>query len=299
MILTLLLVSNILTFDNAADGSDGFITKNGFWRGLATQNNASHLDTGGAGGRAMQFMLDRGHMSVYRTLMKRLDGTRSHRESLLQSFKGSLDIEMSAGVGTKIAATIYQHRGEFEKGSTSLADGRVINDITTDMLLPFVSFEGDTRAYQQDPNFQIPLAFRGITLDQDFDNPFSRSSTTAANSVPHSDLDDLAAIIRTAEYDQRYLGAANGFNLRSDLDAKIDNISNSSTSPLPIVTDPIDAASVGINPGDPLVYPNSNNNRYTTRIRAAVTLALVNPGSLYITVGGGLGGWDDHNNGTD
>jgi hypothetical protein len=104
--------------------------------------------------------------------------------------------------------------------------------------------------------------------------------------------------MRTAEYDQRYLGAANGFNLRSDLDAKIDNISNSSTSPLPIVTDPIDAASVGINPGDPLVYPNSNNNRYTTRIRAAVTLALVNPGSLYITVGGGLGGWDDHNNGT-
>ena len=48
--------------------------------------------------------------------------------------------------------------------------------------------------------------------------------------------------------------------------------------------------------GAQLFYPN---NRYTNRIRAAVTLALKNPSSLYITVGGGLGGWDDHNNGID
>ena len=73
--------------------------------------------------------------------------------------------------------------------------------------------------------------------------------------------------------------------------------------PLPIIdpTDPdaaADAASLGLgDPGDAIrVYPN---NQYTSRVRAAVTLALVNPSSLYITVGGGLGGWDDHNNGID
>ncbi len=107
---------NILEFDNDGTGGNGFITKNGFWRGTQRtpgQGNV-HLDVSGAGGRAMQFMLDNSYMSVYRTLMKRLDGTRSHRESLLQSFKGSLDIEGSPGVGTRIAATLYQHRAQFE-----------------------------------------------------------------------------------------------------------------------------------------------------------------------------------------
>jgi len=53
---------------------------------------------------------------------------------------------------------------------------------------------------------------------------------------------------------------------------------------------------LGLTAGQQLVYPN---NQYTARVRAAVSLALVNPGSVYITVGGGLGGWDDHNNGID
>jgi len=284
----------ILVRDTVGDGSAGWITKNEFWRGTQNTNNP-HLDDNGAGGRAMQFMLDNGHMSVYRTLFKKLDGTRSHRESLLQSFKGSLDIEGSAGVGTKIAATLFQHRAKYE-GTTVLADGTPINDIVDDptMLLPFVSFEGDTRAYQQDPDFQIPLLFRGITLDEGFDNPFSRSNPP--DSVDKADLNNLADAIRTDEYDERYSKAANSFNLRLELDEKIGNIENANAS-LPVLPAGADADSIGISGGGTLSYPN--NNRYSDRIRAAVTLALVNPSSVYITVGGGLGGWDDHNNGTD
>lgn len=287
---------NILLNDVDGTGANGWITKNGFWRGTARTNDNFHLDNNGAGGRAMQFMLENGHMSVYRTLFKKLDGTRSHRESLLQSFKGSLDIEGSAGVGTKIAATLYQHRDKFQ-GTTVLADGSPITDIVNDttMLLPFVSFEGDTRAYQQDPDFQIPLLFRGITLDEGFDNPFSRSAP--ANGVSNDALNDLAGIIRTAEYDARFDKAANSFNLRNELDTKIGAIdAQSSDANLPILPAGADADSIGIPGGGQLSYPN--NNRYSARIRAAVTLALVNPSSVYITVGGGLGGWDDHNNGT-
>ena len=289
----------ILVNDTIGDGSAGWITKNGFWRGAQRAAPNAHLDAGGAGGRAMQFMLDNGYMSVYRTLFKKLDGTRSHRESLLQSFKGSLDIEGSAGVGTKIAATLFQHRDKYQ-GITKLADGTPIVDIVNDttMLLPFVSFEGDTRAYQQDPDFQIPLLFRGITLDERFDNPFSRSA--AANGVSDTDLDDLAAILRTDEYNQRFSKASNSFDIREVLNQKIGKIDtqNDDTN-LPDIPAGTDANSVGLAGGGKLVYPDPRNNRYSARIRAAVTLALVNPSSVYLTVGGGLGGWDDHNNGTD
>lgn len=280
----------ILTNDTTGDAAEGFITKNGFWRGTPNNNNP-HLDDNGAGGRAMQFMLDNDYMSVYRTLMKRLDGTRSHRESLLQSFKGSLDIEGSAGVGTKIAATLFQHRAQFE-GSTVLADGTAINDMVEDLLLPFVSFEGDTRAFQQDPDFNIPLLYRGITLDQNFNNPYSRISNNNNEA-----LEALAATTRTEAYNARFYAAANSFDLREFLEGRINNIGTADDpANLPLITDPADAAAMGITAGERLEYPN---NRYTSRVRAAVTLALVNPASLYITVGGGLGGWDDHNNGID
>ena len=87
-------------------------------------------------------------------------------------------------------------------------------------LLPFVSFEGDTRAYQQDPDFTIPLLFRGITLDQNFDNPYSRGSN------PNNDaLEDLllqtGVKISAEEYSNlRYSGAANSFNIRAFLESK-------------------------------------------------------------------------------
>lgn len=287
--------NNLLNFDSAGDGSTGLITKHGFWRGTPNGGNP-HLDDNGAGGRAMQYMLDKGHMSVYRTLMKRLDGTRSHRESLLQSFKGSLDIEGSAGVGTRIAATLFQHRGLFEN-NTLLADGTGFSDLVDDLLLPFVSFEGDTRAYQQDPDFQVPLLLRGLTLDQNFQNPYSRASTPSSEAA----IEALAASIRTSGYDARFAKAASSFDLREFLESKIQGIQDADGLPLPVIdaTDPDaadDAASLGRAPGQTVVYPD---NRYTDRVRAAVTLALVNPGSMYIAVGGGLGGWDDHNNGID
>ena len=295
--------NGILRYENELDANNnnGFITKNGFWRGTPNGNNPK-IDNNGAGGRAMQFMLDNGHMSVYRTLMKRLDGTRSHRESLLQSFKGSLDIEGSPGVGTRIAATLYQHRALYQN-STVLADNTPINDMVNDLLLPFVSFEGDTRAFQQDPDFNIPLLYRGITLDQNFNNPYSRSSNPNDAALEALLLQNGVKISAEEYNNLRYSGAANSFNLRAYLESQITGIDTANDSPLPFITNTIDSDEAIVNQATDdipnngrLIYPN---NRYRDRIRAAVTLALVNPGSLYITVGGGLGGWDDHNNGID
>ena len=45
------------------------------------------------------------------------------------------------------------------------------------------------------------------------------------------------------------------------------------------------------------MYPD--NNRFSARIRAAVTLAVENPDSLFISLGGGLSSWDDHDGALD
>ena len=181
----------------------GLITPNGFWSG--------------AGGDEMQSMLDRGQLSVYRTLMKRIDGTRSHRESLLMSQKGSLDIEAGPGVGTRLAAAILQHRGEFEN-NTLLADGTLIGDLVsgTDrgveaMFLPFVSFEGDTRYFQQDPDFSLPLLLRGTTLDQNLESPYSRSTD---DDPIKTALNNLVGKVMTPAKVSRFKGVVDGFALR-------------------------------------------------------------------------------------
>jgi hypothetical protein len=303
----------ILTFDTDGTAVNGFITPHGFWRGNPDNNNPA-FDGSGAGGRYMQSMLERGQMSVYRTLMKRLDGTRSHRESLLMSQKGSLDIEVGPGVGTRLAATLFQHRAQFE-ATSYLADGNAIGGLTSGtssgveaLFLPFVSFEGDTRYFQQDPDFMLPLLLRGMTLDQNLESPYSRNRD---DDPIKTALNSLVGKVMSPAMMSRYSGVVDAFALREFFEDKMagldprndpDNIkqvtvnTDSSGDPLPNITDAADAASIGIAAGAQLFYPN---NRYTDRIRAAVTLALKNPSSLYITVGGGLGGWDDHNNGID
>jgi len=280
--------SRIATFDTTGDATNGFITRNGFWRGTPNNNNANVDNADGAGGRDMQYMVDQNYMSVYRTLMKRKDGTRSHRESILMSLKGSLDIENSAGVGTRIAAMLYQNRSNYE-GITTYADGSAVD--MNNVILPFVSFEGDTRAFATDPDFSVPLLLRGTTLDDNLQDPYTRQFDGNGAAL------DAMVIRKLADptYNARFAGVIGSNDLRDYLAQKIGNI-QSASGVLPAVSDP-DATNLGVAPGTLLSYPA--NNRYSSRIQAAVTLAVENPSSMYITVGGGLGGWDDHNNGID
>ena len=272
------------------DPNGGLITPNGFWSG--------------AGGDDMEFLLKGNgtlgdaHMSVYRTLHKVKDGTRSHRESILMSQKGSLDIENSAGVGTRIAAMLYQNRASF--ASAKFADESPVD--LDNIVLPFVSFEGDTRSFAMDPDYAIPLLLRGTTLDEQLQDPFSRTASTDGNA---GKLDPMV-LKKLADpvYRSRFSGVVDADELRAYLASKIGNVQTARDAGLPTVTDADDLTALGLDPAAgpaPLVYPNPNPNvnRYSARIRAAVTLAIENPSSMYITVGGGLGGWDDHNNGID
>ena len=149
----------------------------------------------------------------------------------------------------------------------------------------------------------LPLLLRGTTLDQNLESPYSRNSDTDPIKTA---LNNLVNKTMTPAKMGRFSGVADAFALREFFEDKMAGLdpsgatinanTDSSGDPLPNVTDAADAAAIGIAPGAQLFYPQ---NQYTNRIRAAVTLALKNPSSLYITVGGDLGGWDDHNNGID
>ena len=263
-----------ITTTTTANPADGLITPNGFWRG--------------AGGDEMEFMVGQQYMNVYRTLMKRKDGTRSHRESILMSLKGSLDIETSAGVGTRMAALLYQNKTAYE-GVSQLADNTGPITRVEDLLLPFVSFESDSRIYAPDPDFTIPLLLRGTTLDDNFDNPFTRNNNGNATV-----MDTLVNKVTGAAEQARYAGVISAFELRNFLENKIGDLDTANNAALPTLLDAADVTENGGNPA--FTYPN---NGFGRTVKAAVTLAIENPSTLFISLGGALGGWDDHNNGVD
>ena len=255
----------------------GLITPNGFWSG--------------AGGDEMEFLVNPGagtnpYMTVYRTLMKRKDGTRSHRESILMSLKGSLDIETSAGVGTRMAALLHQNNAAYQ--GVALADGNAITNVEN-LLLPFVSFESDSRIYAPDPDYTVPLLLRGTTLDDNFDNPFSRNNNGNATV-----MDLLVKKVTDAAKQARFAGVIDAFALREFLEGKIASLDAVNNAALPALTDPNDIAANGGNAT--FAYPN---NSFGNTVKAAVTLAVENPSTLFLSLGGALGGWDDHNNGVD
>jgi hypothetical protein len=201
------------------------------------------------------------------------------------SLKGSLDIETSAGVGTRMAALLYENDDIYR--GVPLADG--INTIqgVENLLLPFVSFESDTRIYAPDPEFNVPLLLRGTTLDDDFDNPFTRNSNNSATV-----MDALVNKVTTAAEQARYAGVIDAFVLREFLEGKISSLDAANGSTLPLISGN-DATENG---GTTFTYPD---NSFGQTVKAAVTLAIENPSTLFISLGGALGGWDDHNNGID
>ena len=247
----------------ATTDNNGRITANGFWSD--------------AGGNEMEDMLAAGDLTVYRTINRLKNNTRAHRPSVFSSQMGNLDIDNSSGIGNTLAAVLFNKRGALD--GSALFGGRTVEQL----VLPFVSFEGETVAFRRNYDVALPQALRDISLDDNFDNPYNRSNN------PHDTaLEALVAKIVDPAMRARYANAADGFDTRAQLDSLVGNFEVASSSlPFVGIGDP-DADANGF-----LQYPA--NNRFTDRLRAATTLAIANPDSMYITVGGGLGGWDDHN----
>lgn len=269
-------------------GVDGAITPHGFWGSNSSPSINNTNNQLGAGGDDMEFLVQKKQMSVYRTMMKRKNTSQSHRESILMSQKGSLDVDFSAGFGYKLAALISAHRDLFQ-ANTVLAGGAPITDVEK-LVMPFVSIsDGDTRVFDKDSSGNIPLTFNGVSVNTSLGNPFSRS-------LPNGAADELELLAQqtTAQSTKDFSDVIEAFKLREELSASMQGFEGADLNVLPTLTDVDDIAANG--GSATLTYPTTSVGK---AVRAAVTMAIENPSTLFITLGGAFGGWDDHNNGVD
>ncbi len=228
------------------------ITANNFW--------------GSAGGDILEQLLANGEMSLYRTINRIKDDNKGHGRCIAQNLVGNLDLS-NPGIATTLAAILEQFN----------PFGKAVDEL----LLPFVTFEGDSRVFSPG-DLDIAAALRPLALDANFNNPYSRSENNFLNAVNDQKLEDLA----NAESNQfpQFKKVNNAFIKRAELSDFIENSFNSEK----IIEDlPVDPGT-----GQKIQYPNTN---FGNRLLGAVSLAIKNPESVFISMGsGGLGGWDDH-----
>lgn len=244
------------SLDPNRSGND--ITANQFW--------------GSAGGDIMEQMLAGDHMSMYRTIHRIKDDSKAHGRSIAQNLVGHLNLS-NAGIASTLAAIAAKY---------TLFDKPV-----EELLLPFVSFEGDSRVFSAG-DLDIPLALRPMNLDANFNNPYARSKNYYLD-VNDSDINDLLIEDMARQVSSQFPHFAktnDAFAKRAELAAFMDSSFNSDQIMADLPVDP--------DTGQQLSYPTTN---FGIRMRAAVSLAVKNPETLFISLGsGGLGGWDDHSN---
>ena len=239
--------------------SNNDITPNWFW--------------GNAGGNIMENLLVSGQMSLYRTVNRIKENNRAHGRSVTQNQVGSLDTEHS-GIATTLAAILETFQ-PFDKPMDEL-------------VFPFVSFEGDSLVYKPGSE-AVSSVLRPITLDSDFQNPYSREKNWKLD-IEDDDtnsqlLDDTAQMISVQGLGaQRYSRINASFQKRAELADFIDATFNEEAVRNSLPIDPDIGAAVA--------YPD---NSFGERLRAAVSLAIGNPDTQFMSLGSqGLGGWDDH-----
>ena len=232
------------------------ITPNKFW--------------GSAGGSIMEAMLVGDEMSLYRTINRIKDDSKGHGRSIGQNLVGNLNLS-NAGIATTLAAILDKFN----------PFGKTVDEL----LLPFVTFEGDSRVFSPG-DLDIPLALRPLALDANFNNPYARSNNSYLdannNNTNDQKLEDLA--LAESNLFPQFEKVNNAFIKRAELSNFIESSFNSEK----IIEDlPVDPGT-----GQKIQYPNTN---FGTRLLSAVSLAIKNPESVFISLGsGGLGGWDDH-----
>lgn len=130
-------------------------------------------------------------------------------------------------------------------------------------------------------------------MSDTFANPYTR--------LPDPDNTQLQllvdAVIQQTQQSTRFKKVFDSFEMRQDMADQISGLQSKFNSALPS-----SAIMTGDDPNEDIVNGvlAYQNNFFARQIRAAVTLAIENPDTKFITVSnGGLGGFDDHNNGVD
>lgn len=220
-----------------------------------------------AGGEVMESLLAAGELSIYRTINRVREDNKAHGRSILQNLVGNIDTG-NPGMARTLAGVLAAHGAFGDRDLNSL-------------FLPFVSFEGQARIYSEgDVPMLIPSAVMPIALDPNMvGNPYQRDNNIylPTGSADDASLETLAAEVTAADGD-RYREMSRSLVNRAKLDQYILTQFNRAT---------VDAAlPAGV------VYANTQLGR---ALKAAVSLALMNPDTLFISINGAGPGWDDHN----
>ncbi len=242
------------------DAGNTIVTPNYFWRN--------------AGGEIMEELVKSRKMSVYRTLNRVVDDSKAHGQSVTQNLLGNIDMNMP-GIATNLAHIIANNN--------PFANDKPIEEL----LFPFVSFEGETAIFSLG-DVDVPLAFKPISLNSNLQNPYTRRNNEKLPNGSEAEQAIEALAKSMGANTQRFPKLLESFSKRSELAEKIGTF----LSPDGIEAS-IEAYNSRVPEGEPLIeYPDNNFGR---RLKAAVSLALQNPETLFINLGsGGLGGWDDH-----
>ena len=224
-----------------------------------------------AGGSLMETMLANNQMSVYRTIHRRKDDHKGHGRSVAQNLVGQLNTQ-NPGFATTLSAIL----------SNTNPFGKEINDL----VLPVVTFEGNSVVFQKE-SLVIPDILRPVALDYTLTNSYTRTANSIIGSATDERLESMARSISSMH--EHHLDVQNAFAKRSAISAFIESKFSASVLEANLPTDP--------DTGTTLLYPDTTFGR---QMKAAMSLAIENDDTFFISIGGGgLGGWDDHSNAMD
>lgn len=239
--------------------SGGQITPNGFW-----QN---------AGGDIMEALLASGDMSIYRTMHRIKSDTKAHGTSVTQNLLGNLNTS-SPGIATTLA-WILKNNNPFAKAPE-------------DLLFPFVSFEGESPVFNSG-DLNVPLNLKPVALNSNLKNPYQRTQNVGSSVLnPGTTIDTaLETLAMNTNAVSSNIKVTEAFERRGVFADRISSMLDPT-----VVQANIDNYNLGLPVDGQIAYANNN---FGERLKAAVSLALANPETVFISLGsGGLGGWDDH-----
>lgn len=214
----------------------------------------------GAGGDIMEELINSGDMTIYRTMNRLKDRNRAHGICVHQNLVGNTNV-YTPGIATTLA-WILQNNNPY---------GKPLSEV----IFPFVSFEGESKVFLRS-ELDIVSELKPIALNSEVLNPYARSNRTTAGldngGVIDTVIEDLARHAgESSPYQMTEQSLAQRAEAAANIDAKIGDVSGN-------------AATYGYGDGN-----------FGKRLSSAVSLAINNPDTLFISLGsGGLGGWDDH-----
>jgi len=272
------LAGNISNIDEIYEHSQS--DYNAHFRGITATQNSCWQE---AGGVHIEALLNSGDMTLFRTCYSKVreeSNNKAHGVCTTQNQKGSFD-DNSAGMIANLAQ-ILEHNG-------------VINE---NSVMPFITLEGESTFYTEG-NSALSAYLKPVGVNKDLDNPYARSNErdwryytkAERDSAPdtYSKSDEKGGFDPALQAKMDALAQSNNsdvkikdaFEKRTYLDAFIETIKSSSTPDL----------------GDD-AYPT--NNRFSENLETAIKVLSHNPDTKVVTIGGGgLGGWDDHNDARD